>query len=151
MKSSALVLAIAVLPATPCLGGESRPGELLAPLHHQSAIDGCAWSASSTRLGKGFIFLAEHDQSRVLMNIGGTDTELRLVSTQGHLKELGSVATAMYRSKKGAVVYATYRTTWLCPEDDTSESCEVTRFNATYEVSTGTRRQTVHATGDVGC
>ena len=151
MKISASILAIAMLTSTVCLSGEPRPEKLLAPLHDQSAIDGCSWSASSANVGKGFIFLAEHDQSRVLMNISGTDTELRLISTRGHLKKLGSVATAVYRSKIGAVVYATYRTTWLCPKDDTSESCEVTKFNATFEVSTGTKRQMVNATGDVGC
>ena len=151
MKISVPLLAVAILTPAICLSGELRPAKLLAPLHDQSAIDGCSWSASSTRVGDGFIFLGEHDQSRVLMNIGGTDTELRLISTRGHLKNLSSVATSVYRSKNGAVVYATYRTTWLCPKDHTSESCEVTRFNATYEVSTGTRRQTVNATGDVGC
>lgn len=97
------------------------------------------------------MFLAEYDQSKAIMNIGGSDTELRLVSTTGHLRKLGSVATATFRSSNGAVVYATYRTTWLCPKDDTSESCEVTRFNATYEVTTDKRRQTVNAIGDVGC
>ena len=85
------------------------------------------------------------------MNIDGKDIELKRISTSGHLNKLGGVATAVYRSKQGAVVYATYKTTWVCPKDDTSESCEVTRFNATYEISTGTRHQIINATGDVGC
>jgi len=151
MKLSASVFPLAILIPTVCLSGDLRPSKILAPLHDQSAIDGCSWSASSNRVGKGVVFLAEYDQSRVLMNIDGKDTELKAISTSGHLRKLGSVATAVYRSKKGAVVFATYRTTWLCPKDDASEACEVTRFDATYEVSTGTRHQTINATGDVGC
>ena len=151
MKIPVSIFYLAILIPTVCLSGELRPSQILAPLHDQTAIDGCSWSVSSNRIGKGFIFLAEYDQSRVLMNIGGKDTELKRISTRGHLRSLGSVATAVYRSKKGAVVYATYQATWLCPKDDTSESCEVTRFTATYEISTGTRHQTINATGDVGC
>ena len=151
MKISAYLVLIGMLIPTICHGGELRPAKLIAPLNDQSAIDGCSWSASSHRTGKGFIFLAEYDESRVLMNIAGTDTELQRISTRGHLKKLGSVATSIYRSKSGTIVYATYQTTWLCPKDDASESCEVTKFNATYEVSTGTRHQVINATGSVGC
>ena len=151
MKISVSAFSLAILIPTVCVSGELRPSKLLGPLHDQTAIDGCSWSASSSHVGEGFIFLAEYDQSRVLMNIDGKDTELKRISTNGHLRKLGGVATMVYRSKKGAVVYATYRATWLCPKDDTSESCEVTRFNATYAISTRTRRQTINATGDVGC
>lgn len=151
MKTSSLVLILAILLPSTCISGELRPAKLLAPLHDQSAIAGCSWSAASSRIGMGYIFLAENDQSRVLMNIDGIDTELQLISTRGHLNKIGSVETNVYRSKKGAVVYGTYRTTWLCPEDGMNESCEVTRFNATFEVTTGSRRQIVHTTGAVGC
>ena len=149
MKTSAFVLCL--LSATPliCLSGELRPAKLLAPLQDQTIIDGCSWSASSSRIGDGYIFLAEYDQSRVLMNIDGTDTELRLVSSRGDLSKVGGIATDTYRSQQGVVVYATYRATWTCPADN--DSCEVTRYDATFEVTTRTRRQVVHATGAVGC
>lgn len=97
------------------------------------------------------MFLAEYDQSRVPMNIDGVDTELQLISTRGDLRRAGSILTRVYRSRKGAVVYGTYRATWLCPLGDTEDPCEVNRFDATFEVTTGTRRQTVHAQGEVGC
>ena len=151
MKTSALILALTTLLPTAGISGDLRPANLVSPLRDQSAIDGCSWSASSDRIGKGYIFLAEYDQSKVLMNIDGVDTELKRISTRGHLKRIGSVLTDVYRSKAGAVVYGTYRTTWLCPEDDTDESCEVTKFKVTFEVTTGTRRQVVHTKGDVGC
>ncbi len=59
MKIPAFVLGIAILLPDACLSGELRAAKLLAPLHDQSAIDGCSWSASSSRLGKGYMFLAE--------------------------------------------------------------------------------------------
>ena len=151
MKISALILSLAILMPSACISGELRPTKLVLPLRDQSAIDGCSWSASSSRIGKGYIFLSEYDQSRVLMNIEGVDTELQRISTHGNLKRIGSVMRDVYRSRKGAVVYGTYRTTWLCPIDGTDESCEVTRFDVTFEVTTGSRRQIVHTKGDVGC
>nr|CAS02448.1 putative integron gene cassette protein [uncultured bacterium] len=149
MKIPALVIAQLLLSSAPSPGRELSEARLLAPLHNQSAVDGCSWSASSRGVGKGYIFLAEYDQSKILMNIGGVDTDLRLISSRGNLSRLGSVATDVYRSQAGTVVYATYRTTWRCPVGQ--ESCEVTRFDATYEVTTGSRRQVVHGTGAVGC
>jgi hypothetical protein len=150
MKISLPILFLALLGTSVSFAGDKQQGNLVAPIADQTAIDGCSWSASSVRAGTGFIFLAEYDLSRVLMNIDGVDVELKLGSRKGHLKKLGSVANMTYRAK-GIAVDATYRTTWLCPEDDTSESCEVTRFKATYEVFKGSRHQVVHATGDVGC
>lgn len=151
MKTSAFTLSLVILIPSTCISGELQPAKLVSPLREQSAIDGCSWSASSSRIGKGYIFLAEYDQSRVLMNIDGVDTELQRISTHGDLNEIGSVMTDVYRSRKGAVVYGTYRTTWLCPVDGTGEFCEVTRFDVTFEVTTGTRRQIVHTKGDMGC
>ncbi|RYG35991.1 MAG: hypothetical protein EON93_05735 [Burkholderiales bacterium] len=147
----AVAFGLSVLVPTACFGAEPSPAKLLGPLRDQSAIDGCAWYASSDRVGKGYMFLAEYDQSRILMNIDGLDTDLKRTSARGHLKKLGSVLTNVYRSNKGAVVYATYRTTWLCPTDGTHESCEVTRFKVSFEAVTGNRRQIVHTTGEAGC
>ena len=147
------ILALAILCLAPVAGESSElvNAKLLSPLKDDGGINGCSWSASAPNIGKGFIFLAEYDQSKVRMNLNGRDTELQMVSSHGYLKDLGSVMTAVYRSESGAVVYGTFRTTWLCPKDGTDESCEVTKFNATFEATTGTRRQVVHAKGDVGC
>ena len=130
--------------------GFAAEKNLVAPLNDQSAIDGCSWSASSERMGKSYIFLAEYDLSRILMNIDGIDVDLELSSRSGSIHQLGSVSRMVYQAK-GIIVRSTYKTTWVCPKDDSSESCEVTRFNATYEVSKGARHQVVYASGDVGC
>ena len=149
MKISAFALLTALVPLILFTPAKAED-HILAPLSNQSAIVDCSWSASSKRVGKGDLFQAEFDNSKAVMNINGIDTEFTRSSQHGHLQKLGSIMTAIYRAK-GVVVYATYKTTWLCPTDDTSESCEVTRFDATYEVRTGSGHQIVNATGSVGC
>ncbi|MBO9717592.1 MAG: hypothetical protein J7507_12475 [Pseudoxanthomonas sp.] len=122
--------------------------QLLAPLKDQDAIYGCSWSASSPEIGPGVVLLAEADDSRTLMNIGGSDVELALVDEQGSLARAGDILERTFKAE-GIVVKARYRVTWTCPEDD--ESCEVTRFDVSFDVTSGGRRQTAKATGDFGC
>jgi hypothetical protein len=138
-----LTLILASLTVT---GAEVAP--LVAPLKNQDAIDGCSWSASSDSLGKGYIFLSEFDDSKTLMNIAGSDIELKLVRENGQLKKLGDVLDRTFQAGD-VTVKAHYVVTWACPKGD--ESCEVTRFSITFEVSKGGKTQTVKATGDVGC
>lgn len=147
MKSLLLVLLFVWQGMNACLAAERN---IVAPLADSSAIGGCSWIAHSAALGKGYVFLAKYDLSRILMNIDGADIKLELVSTEGRLDTLGSVLNMVYRTE-GVVVRASYTATWVCPETNQSESCEVTRFDATYEVSKGSRRQLVHAIGEVGC
>ena len=117
-------------------------------LTDQGAIDGCAWSASSKAMGHGLVFLAEYDASKALMNIDGSDTAFKLVSVHGSLKKVGDVLEKTFRSG-GVLVKARYKATRVCPKD--SESCEVTNYAVTFDVSKGVQRQVVNATGDVGC
>ena len=151
MKIYSLAILLGGLAPLVGAGSELINAKLLSPVIDNAGIDGCSWGASSDHVGEGSFFLAEYDLSRVRMNIDGQDTELKMVSSHGHLKQLGSVLTATFRSKRGAVVYGTFRATWLCPEEGTDESCEVTKYNASFEATTGKRRQVVHAKGDVGC
>jgi hypothetical protein len=121
---------------------------LVAPLKDQHAIDGCAWSASAPTVGPGFVFLGEIDDSRSLMNIGGSDVDLALTSEHGSLKKVGDVLERTFKAD-GMLVKAKYRVTWTCPKGD--NSCEVTRFTVSFNVSKRSKQQTVRATGDVGC
>lgn len=118
------------------------------PLADQGAIEGCSWSASSPSVGSGFVFLGEVDDSRSLMNIDGSDTELTLVYEHGSFARVGDVLERKFEGG-GSVVIARYRVTYVCPEAETS--CEVTRFAADFEVLKGSERETLSATGDVGC
>lgn len=120
----------------------------MAPLKDQHAIDGCSWSASAPALGNGLVFLAEYDESRVLMNIDGSDMELTLVEAQGELRDVGDVAERTFTSGE-VTVRARYTVTWTCPQED--ESCEVTRYSAEFTVDKDGRSETLSATGDVGC
>lgn len=122
---------------------------LVAPLQNQSAIRGCSWTASAPVLGEGFVFLAEYDDSEILMNIDGSDVALELIDETGSLK-LGEVLHRNYRGP-GIAVSASYTSTWNCSMVPESESCEVTKFSATFEVKKNERTQIVQATGEVGC
>jgi hypothetical protein len=146
MHLARLLVGISIFTLHGC--SASSDALLVSPLTEQDAIDGCSWSASSKELGDGFVFLAEYDDSRTLMNIDGSDIELDLVDESGNLVAVGDVLERTYQAE-GVLVNAKYTTTWVCP--DGSESCEVTRYKITFDVSKGSRRQVVQATGDVGC
>jgi hypothetical protein len=126
----------------------AAPDRLLAPIHDQGSISGCSWSASSSAVGRGFIYLAELDGSRTLMNIDGVDTDLKLIAEQGRLLKVGDVLDREFKSGDISV-RVHYKATWVCPKD--SESCEVTEYSAIFDVSKGSRRQRVQASGGVGC
>ena len=145
IKSSAVVF---VLLGVTSLVWSATPNHLVVPLKDQHAIDGCAWSASAPTVGSGFVFLGEIDDSRSLMNIGGSDVDLALTSEHGTLKKVGDVLERTFKAQ-GVLVRAKYRVTWICPKGD--DSCEVTRFNVSFNVSKGSKQQTVRATGEVGC
>ena len=145
IKSSALLLMLLSVTG-PVLSAD--PYHLVAQLKDQHAIDGCAWSASAPSVGPGFVFLGEADDSRSLMNIGGTDVDLILTSEHGVLKKAGDILDRTFKAD-GVLVSAKYRVTWTCPKDD--DSCEVTKFTVVFKVSKGSKQETVRATGDVGC
>ena len=145
IKSSAVVFVL--LGATSVVWSVT-PDHLVAPLKDQHAIDGCAWSASARTVGPGLVFLGEIDDSRSLMNIGGSDVDLTLASEHGTLKRVGDVLERTFKAH-GVLVKAKYRVTWTCPKAD--DSCEVTRFTVSFNASKGSKQQTVRATGDVGC
>jgi hypothetical protein len=124
---------------------------LVGPLRDQRVVEGCSWSASSADVGPGFMFLAEYDQSLIVMNIDGTDVRLTLDprSAPGYPSRVGDRVTKVYTA--GSIrVEATYETTWVCPPN-AEGGCEVTRFDVTFVVKRDGRTETVHAIGDVGC
>ncbi len=130
------------------VGANASQPKLVGPLQDQDAIQGCAWSASAPGLGEGFVFLGEIDDSVNLMNIGGKDVALSLKSSTGDLSKLGDTQKRTFTAP-GISVVATFKVNWACPED--SESCEVTRFKAVFDVTAGKKYQRVVGTGDVGC
>jgi hypothetical protein len=126
------------------------PVTLVEPLTDQYAIEGCSWNAASPALGSGRIFLAELDESKVLMHIDGQDTVLTTdkPNSDHALNKVGDTIERTYRSN-AIVVTATYTATWVCQED--SESCEVTEYTVTYTVSKNGQQQIVQAQGSMGC
>jgi S-formylglutathione hydrolase FrmB len=125
-----------------------QPARIVSPLANQAAIRGCAWTASAPALGPGYVFLAERDDSEILMNVDGVDVQFELTGANGSLVQVGDVMDKWYRAT-GVDVLARYAATQVCPAD--AEGCENTRFGATFIVRQGARIQTVSATGEVGC
>jgi S-formylglutathione hydrolase FrmB len=126
------------------------PGEqprIVAPLADQDAIRGCSWNASAPGVGEGFMFLAEYDDSEILMNLDGTDLNLELAADEGGMG-LGEQRVRRYQAPDVDVI-ARYTITGVCPAG--SEACEVTHYRATFEVRKDSRVQFVEATGSVGC
>jgi hypothetical protein len=122
---------------------------LVGTLRDQRAVQGCSWAASSADVGSGFVFLAERDDSLIVMNIDGMDVRLALDprSGTGLLSRVGDRLTKVYTA--GSVrVHATYTATWTCPN---VEGCEVTRFDVTFVVERGSETETVEGIGEVGC
>jgi hypothetical protein len=96
------------------------------------------------------VFLAEYNLSAAYMNIGGEDRLLRHDPRQsiGGLKSLGNMRTEVFTAEALKVV-ARFKSTYVCPPSITS--CEVTRYDVEFTVTTGDGRQTVKGVGDVGC
>ena len=148
MHFARLIISLMVLLTYGGTVSSSESTHLVAPLENQGAIDGCSWSASSKALGRGDIFISEYDDSRSLMNIDGSDVELVMATSHGDLEQVGDILERTYRAE-GVLVRARYRATSVCADDD--EHCEITEYEAIFDVSKGSKRQVVQATGDVGC
>jgi hypothetical protein len=136
--------------ALACCAAIAAGADLVSPLKDQDAIRGCAWSASSPQVGTGFMFLAELDESKVLMRIDGKDTVLTASEPRpvGALAKVGDTRIRTYKAGDISVT-ATYTATWVCPAGD--EGCEVTKYDVTFTVTRGGRAQEIRASGDVGC
>jgi hypothetical protein len=139
------VVAVVVAGSAPCAASD-----LVGILKNQGAIDGCSWSATAEPFGKAFIFLAEYDESVVIMNIGGKDVHL-VAEPKRSTARFGKVGSRLSRTytAPGILVKAVYTATWVCPAND--ESCEVTKFEVVFTVEAGAASQVVEGRGDVGC
>jgi hypothetical protein len=149
MKPASKFVAALTLVSVPLVFAyAAEPAWLVAPLTDQQLIAGCSWTASAPTLGAGYIFMADYDDSKILMNIDGSDTSLVAVNEYIPMRDVGDMVLRTYRAD-GIEVQARYQATWVCPAG--AEGCEVTEFDATYEVRKGARTQLVEASGALGC
>lgn len=137
---------ISVLVSVSCLAGQA---ELIAKVRDQGFVRGCSWTATAPSLGNGVIFLAERDESKIIMNIDGADVQLEVLKKSGKLQVEGDVLERTYGAP-GIEVKARYKVTYDCSAS-ASESCEVTEFTATFQVRKDGRTQTIQAAGSSGC
>jgi hypothetical protein len=148
---SPIVLSLVLNAAT-----AAEPNALVGVVKDQRAIQGCTWSAwipskspSSSRIGEGLIFLADRDDSKAVMNIGGHDVTLVVEGTSSRLPVKGEVLKRTYRAP-GIEVRAEYTTTADCSTSN-NEACEVSAYSVRFEVQQGGQTQVVSAVGTVGC
>jgi hypothetical protein len=146
----ARIKTLAPLLVLACASFGAARSTLIAPLDNQRAIRGCSWNAVAPSIGPGYIFLAEWDESKVLMNIGGSDVELTITGDADKRPSRASPTVKVYRGASGIEVRATYTVTWDCSQSD-NESCEVTKYDVKFEVTKGDEAELVQATGEVGC
>jgi hypothetical protein len=123
---------------------------LVGKLNDPNAIEGCGWDATSNSLGNAVIFLAEYDESVIIMNINRKDVHLKLDprQTTGNINKVGDRLTSVYTAP-GIIVKAVYTVTSTCPEND--DSCEVTEFDVVYTARAGNVSEVVKGHGEVGC
>jgi hypothetical protein len=134
----------------------AEPNTLVGYLKDPLAIRGCAWSAwipsrspSSAGVGEGLIFLADRDDSRAVMNIGGKDVTLAVEGAFSRLPVRGELLRRTYRAP-GIEVLAEYTTTDDCSKSN-NEACELSTYSVRFEVQQGGQTQVVSAMGTVGC
>jgi hypothetical protein len=146
-------LLLAVLPVAGSVALSAAATPLVAPLIKQDAIRGCSWQAwiptpSSPRTAP-FIFLADRDDSRAVMNVDGSDVFLKVEGKSGPLPKVGDVIERKYGAP-GIEVKATYKVTSDC-SDSPNESCEASGYSVTLEVKKDGGTRVVQAMGAVGC
>lgn len=129
-----------------CLAGQSS---LIGQVKDRGFIRGCSWQATASSLKDGVIFLAERDESKIIMNIDGADVQLQVAEKSGRLKARGDVLERTYVAP-GIKVKARYKVTSDC-SGSTNEACEVIGFTATFNVSKSGQSQTIQAAGESGC
>jgi hypothetical protein len=98
---------------------------------------------------KGYVFWSAFDKS-ALMNIGGKDRVLKLVSvnpSEPQAAKKGDRSTEIYKSGKMTVRIDRVATR-VCRKGD--QECEVTGYNGKMTLKIGDRQQTIAVEGDCG-
>jgi hypothetical protein len=129
-----------------CLAGQPS---LIGEVQDRGIIRGCSWHATASSLKNGVIFLAERDESIIIMNIDAADVRLQVTEKSGKLQARGDVLERTYVAP-GITVKARYIVTSDCSAS-ASEACEVIGFTATFKVSKSGQFQTIQASGESGC
>ncbi|WP_310486829.1 hypothetical protein [Chamaesiphon sp. VAR_69_metabat_338] len=101
------------------------------------------------RGNKGYVFWSVLEKS-ALMNIGGKDRVLKLVSatpSAPRVEKKGSRSTEIYKSGR-MTVRIDRVTTRVCRKGD--QECEVTGYDGKMTLKIGDRQQTIAVEGDCG-
>ena len=123
--------------------------------HISKVADDCGCyfrSAGEGASSERYIFFEDASEEAPLMNIGGRDVRLRLISSTerpGGVRRKGERFSRRYAS--GDIkIRMSFVATRVCPSPYDPE-CAANHYDVTLTASKGARRQTVKAVGGCGC
>ena len=134
-------------------GGRVPNARLIGNISKVAAGCGCYFrSAGEDASSERYIFFADASEAAPLMNIGGRDVRLRLISSTerpGGVRRKGERFSRRYAA--GDIkIRMSFVATSVCPSPYDPE-CAANNYDVTLTASKGARRQTVKAVGGCGC
>ena len=151
----ALIIAMAVFAAFAAVLGEAGNPSVVAPLKNQEIADGCgcyfARSGAQTQRSDQYIFEFEH-RGAAWMNIRGQDTKLQPSDPESMcmLNRIGQRCIMWFKSDD-LQVKISVGATWVCPDEPSAESCEVTKLAGTLKVQLAHTKESLSIEGECGC
>ena len=152
-----LFLSLMFLAPAPLLqrasGGRERHARLIGNVSKLAAGCGCFFRpAGEGASAERYIFFEDVSEGAPLMNIGGRNVRLRLISSTeppGGVKRKGERFSRRYVAGDTKILMY-FVATSVCPPPYNPE-CVANHYDVTVTASKGARRQTVKAVGGCGC
>ena len=143
-----------MLAGQPVLSDSARQ-PLFEPLPPASVFTGCGCTFSTRPDSAGseaaVLFSSDYKGSARIASRGAV---IQLLAdrpdTDCRPSRVGSRCILKYRSSDARVVIKA-RATWVCPADDTSESCEVVRLGGRMAGGADDLEESVEVNGECGC
>ena len=134
--------------------GERVPGtRLLGTVNKVAEGCGCYFRPAGEHASpERYIFFEDASEAAPLMNIGGREVRLRLISSTEPLGGVGRKGERFSRRYAAGDIRVrmSFVATRVCPGPYDPE-CVANSYDVTVTASKGSRRQTVRAEGDCGC
>jgi len=128
---------------------------LIEPLPASAAFRGCGCTFTSPAVSSApeaaIVFSSNYDGSARIASRGAiVDLTATRPDVDCQPARAGGRCALKYRGN-GLRVVIKARATWVCPDDDTSESCEVVRLSGQMTAQVADVERTVEVSGDCGC
>ena len=134
-------------------GGRVPGARLIGTVNKVADDCGCYFRrAGEDASSERYIFFEDASEGAPLMNIGGRDVRLRLISSTEPPGGVGSKGERFSRKYAAGdiKIHMSFVATGVCPGPYDPE-CVANSYDVTVTASRGARRQTVRAEGGCGC